>query len=78
MFNNDSVTEPKITQHFGYYKNGSKNILLGLNKTNDYVNDILGLKTLNELGKVFLESVEGDHLQLTSADIQRTVIPYLF
>ena len=78
MFENDSVTDPKITQHFGYYANGSKNVLLTMNKTNDYVNDLIGLKGLDSKGKVFLETVESDHLVLSSYDTQTKVIPYLF
>lgn len=78
MFGKDSVSDPKISQHFGYYANGSKGLILGMNKTNDYVNDLIGLKSLDSRGKVVLETVDADHLVLSSYDIQTKVLPYLF
>jgi palmitoyl-protein thioesterase len=51
--------------------------LLALEDSDWYKNDVLGLKTLNEAGKVTFSSVDGDHLQFSQSDIDNTIIPFL-
>jgi len=78
LFENDSVTDPKETQHFSFYANGSNSTILPYNKTNDYVNDLIGLRTLDSQHKLIRESIPSDHLQVTSQDVQQFIVPYLF
>ena len=75
-FTEDTVVDPKESEWFGYYNNNSED-LLNYNETIDYVNDVLGFKTLDQQNKIVFESIVGNHLQFTDEDIQRTVIPYL-
>lgn len=77
LFAQDSVTDPKETQHFSFYANGSKSTILPYNKTNDYINDLIGLRTLDLQHKLIRESIEADHLQLTSQALQQSIIPHL-
>lgn len=48
-----------------------------LNETDFYKNDNIGLKTLNEAGKVTFSSIVGNHLQFTEKDIENIIIPAL-
>lgn len=45
-----------------------------LNQTNFYNKDYIGLKTLNDAGKVHWETFYGDHLQLKSDDIKTKLV----
>ena len=76
LFTKDTYVKPKESQHFGYYAINSTNIL-AYNETDYYFNDALGLKTLNNQGKIAFEYITGNHLEFTYNDIQRCVIPYL-
>jgi len=64
-FNQDSVVDPRGTEWFGYYKPGQGKIMLPYNETSLYTEDWIGLKKLDEEGKVDFLSVEGDHLRFT-------------
>ena len=64
-FSEDSTVVPRGTEWFGFYKPGQAQEMLAYNETQLYLEDWIGLKSLDEDGKVdFLES-EGDHLQFT-------------
>jgi palmitoyl-protein thioesterase len=76
-FTEDTVVDPKESEWFGYFKIGSKTELQNYNETADYTFDILGLKTLDQQGKIVFESIVGNHLQFNTSEIDRTVIPYL-
>jgi palmitoyl-protein thioesterase len=42
-----------------------------------YKEDYMGLKTLNEAGKIQKISIAGDHLQFSDEDIDNTFVPFL-
>jgi len=42
-----------------------------------YIEDYIGLRALNEAGKVQWESIVGDHLQFSQADMDNLFIPFL-
>ena len=75
-FTEDTVVDPKESEQFWYFENNSKK-LLEFNQTDDYNNDVLGLKTLDGQGKLVFEFIVGNHLEFTDADIDQDVIPYL-
>ncbi|KAL8153105.1 hypothetical protein V2J09_010865 [Rumex salicifolius] len=77
MFENDTVLVPKETSWFGYYENGSMTTILSYNKTELYTEDWIGLKTLNEAGKVEFVSVPGGHLAITQSLMDNYIVPYL-
>ena len=76
-FTEDTVVDPKSSEQFGYFKTGSKKDLLLYNQTDDYLNDVLGFKTLDQENRIVFEYIVGNHLQFNNSEIQRTVIPYL-
>lgn len=75
MFSEDTMVYPKESEWFQQVD--KKGNLLALNETDFYNSDYIGLKTLNEAGKVTFGKVEGDHLQFTEDDITNTFIPFL-
>lgn len=46
-------------------------------QTQLYIEDWIGLKTLDDAGKVKYVKVAGNHLQISSSDMKKHVVPYL-
>ncbi|XP_047947826.1 palmitoyl-protein thioesterase 1-like [Salvia hispanica] len=77
MFEQETVLIPKETSWFGYYPDGTFNPVLSPQKTKLYSEDWIGLKTLDEAGRVKFIKVPGNHLGISTADMKKHVIPYL-
>ncbi|KAK7252691.1 hypothetical protein RIF29_36827 [Crotalaria pallida] len=77
MFEQDTVLIPKETSWFGYYQDGSFDIVLPPQETNLYIEDWIGLRTLDEAGRVRFISVPGGHLGISEKDMKKYVVPYL-
>ncbi|KAI5297575.1 hypothetical protein KEM56_004716 [Ascosphaera pollenicola] len=64
MFEDDTVSVPKESAYFAdYYKTAKK--VVPLREREIYKEDWIGLKTLDEAGKLSFESVPGEHMTLT-------------
>ncbi|XVF73517.1 hypothetical protein PTKIN_Ptkin12aG0207900 [Pterospermum kingtungense] len=77
MFEDDTVLIPKETSWFGYYPDGSFDTVLPAQETKLYKEDWIGLKTLDEAGKVKFINVSGGHLQISESDMKKHIAPYL-
>ncbi|KDO61327.1 hypothetical protein CISIN_1g024701mg [Citrus sinensis] len=77
MFKDDKVLIPKETAWFGYYPDGAFSPVLPPQKTKLYTEDWIGLKTLDDAGRVHFISVAGGHLKISKADMKKHIIPYL-
>ncbi|XP_062174399.1 uncharacterized protein LOC133879714 [Alnus glutinosa] len=77
MFEQDTVLVPKETSWFGYYPDGAFDPLLPAQETLLYTEDWIGLKTLDEAGKVKFINVSGNHLQISRSDMKEYIVPYL-
>ncbi|KAJ4954961.1 hypothetical protein NE237_011744 [Protea cynaroides] len=77
MFKNDTVLIPRETSWFGYYPDGAFSAVLSPQETPLYVEDWIGLKTLDDAGKVKFISVSGDHLAISDSDLKEYAVPYL-
>lgn len=79
MFQNDTILVPRETSWFGYYPDGasSSTPVLPPQKTKLYTEDWIGLKTLDDAGKVRFISVPGGHIEITEEDLVKYVVPYL-
>uniref|UniRef100_A0A158PCF1 Palmitoyl-protein thioesterase 1 n=1 Tax=Angiostrongylus cantonensis TaxID=6313 RepID=A0A158PCF1_ANGCA len=53
-----------ITLWFGFYKKGHLDIILSMNQTKLYEEDRIGLKKLNETGRLHFLGVKGNHLRI--------------
>jgi len=75
MFSEDTMIYPKETAWFrGLDSHGN---VMELEDQPFYKDDYIGLKALNEAGKVTFSEIKGDHLQFTTEYIKETVIPFL-
>ncbi|VVB12735.1 unnamed protein product [Arabis nemorensis] len=77
MFEDDTTLIPKETSWFGYYPDDGFDTLLSTQQTKLYREDWIGLKTLDDAGKVKYVSVSGDHLNIADEDVVKYVVPYL-
>lgn len=46
-------------------------------QTKLYIEDWIGLRSLDEAGKVKFIRVEGEHLRMSTSDARKYVVPYL-
>ncbi|OMO52547.1 Palmitoyl protein thioesterase [Corchorus olitorius] len=77
MFENDNVLIPKETSWFGYYPDGAFKPVIIPQETKLYTEDWIGLKTLDDAGRVHYINVSGGHLGISREDMQKHVVPYL-
>lgn len=64
QFNDDTIVDPKISESFGYYAPGQSHNLIAMNETQLYQEDWIGLKQLDESGRLHVIEVPGNHLQI--------------
>jgi len=62
----DTMVVPNDSEWFGYYADGSTKTMLSMKQTKWYTQDLFGLQTLDQAGKIFFETTPGDHLQFTT------------
>ncbi|CAN6288769.1 unnamed protein product [Urochloa humidicola] len=77
MFEDDAVLIPRETAWFGYYPDDAFDPVLPPQKTKLYTEDWIGLKTLDEAGRVKFVSVPGGHLRISRSDMKKYIVPYL-
>jgi len=76
MFSEDTVVYPKESEWFWELQSDYKTVK-NVNETDFYLNDYIGLKELDEAGKVTYASFAGNHLQFTDEEIDNIVVPFL-
>jgi len=75
MFDNDTMLDPPSTAWFSYFDvNGT---VIDMQDQELYTEDWIGLKSLNEAGKVQFVALEGNHLSFTNEDVVNTFVPFL-
>lgn len=77
MNEQDKVLIPRETSWFGYYPNGAFSPVLAPQKTALYMEDWVGLRALDEAGRVKYISVPGGHLGIIQSDMKKHMVPYL-
>ncbi|XP_052134303.1 uncharacterized protein LOC127752901 [Oryza glaberrima] len=77
MFEDDAVLIPRETAWFGYYPDGAFSPVQPPQKTKLYTEDWIGLKALDEAGRVKFVSVPGGHLSISRSDTKKYIVPYL-
>jgi len=61
--NQDGMVEPRESEHFEFYAPGQADVIVPLRESPIYLEDRIGLKALDEAGRLHLMAVDGDHLQ---------------
>ncbi|XP_020577944.1 palmitoyl-protein thioesterase 3-like isoform X2 [Phalaenopsis equestris] len=77
MNEQDSVLIPRETSWFGYYPDGAFSPVLPPQQTTLYIEDWIGLRALDEAGRVKFVSVPGSHLGISKSDMKKYMVPYL-
>ncbi|XP_022861959.1 palmitoyl-protein thioesterase 1-like, partial [Olea europaea var. sylvestris] len=77
MFEKDRVLVPKETSWFGYYPDGSWSTVLPAQETTLYSEDWIGVKALDEAGKVKFLKASGHHLEIFHSEMKDYILPYL-
>jgi len=78
MAENDTMVQPRESEHFGFYKDGSndKADLITMEQGPWYTENWFGLKDLNEAKKIDFLSTPGDHLRFTMEFLEQMVTTY--
>ncbi|KAF3504331.1 hypothetical protein F2Q69_00041817 [Brassica cretica] len=76
-FQDDKVIVPQDSSWFGFYPDGAFKPLLSAQQTKLYTEDWIGLKTLDDAGKVKFVSVKGAHIIMADLDVVKYIVPYL-
>ncbi|KAL3319804.1 Palmitoyl-protein thioesterase 1 [Cichlidogyrus casuarinus] len=75
-FNDDQVVVPRESEHFGYFHYDDLSKIYNVSDSPLYKEDQLGLKSLDESGRLHLLSVDGDHLQFNLTWFKSNIIPF--
>ena len=77
MFNQDEVVVPKESAHFMFYKPGQDVEVQSLEESSLYEDNLIGLKTLNEEGKLHFYAVDGKHVEIDYDWVAENILPFL-
>ena len=69
---------PVETEHFEFYAPGQADVILPLRESPIYVEDRIGLKALDEAGKLHLLECEADHMQFSRQWLIDNIIEVFF
>lgn len=74
----DETIIPRESSHFGYYVTGYDNITYSMEESDAYKGDWLGLKSLDEAGRLHQFSIPGGHMNMLFDWFKENVVlPYL-
>jgi len=77
-FTEDTTLIPSNSAWFEFYDNNDRNVTLPLRQQPIYVEDWIGLKTLDSLGRLFLKTCIGKHMHIPMDYFEKEIIwPYL-
>jgi len=65
----DTMVYPNEGEHWGHFADGSLKRILTMKDTQWYKQDMFGLKTVDEAGKILFNSTSGNHLQFTHEEL---------
>jgi len=75
-FLNDTMVEPKESSWFEFYTPGQTKEIQPFKESVLYKEDRLGLKQMDDEGKLIFLAIEGDHLRFTDTWFIKNIIPY--
>jgi len=76
-FSQDTVVDPKGSEWFSWFDSSSAQTMVPLQQTVLYQEDWIGLKELDQSGRLKLMAVDGDHLQLSQEAFDEIIDNYL-
>merc|ERR1712226_455910 len=76
MAEGDTMVQPRESEHFGYFRDGSRKELIAMKDAPWYTEDWFGLKSLDQAGKIEFHSTPGNHLRFTKDFLLQMVKQY--
>jgi len=76
-FLRDSMVQPRESEWFGFYKDENIHEIETLQQSRLYREDLLGLKEMDEQGKLHFLAVDGDHLQISDTFLQMLIDKFI-
>lgn len=76
MAEDDTMVHPKESEHFGYFKDGSRTELVDMRDAPWYTEDWFGLKSLDVQKKIDFHSTPGNHLRFKKEFLLEMVKQY--
>jgi len=76
QFSEDTMIEPKETAHFGFYKDGKKSEIVDMADGKSYNENLTALQKLHADGKLHFDEFQGEHLSISMAELEKSVIPF--
>jgi len=77
QFTKDSVVQPRESEWFGFYKDGQDKVVIPVQNTTLYKDDLIGLKFLMDKNRVKFLACDGDHLKFSDDWFVQNLIPFL-
>lgn len=72
------MVEPRESEQFGSFKIGQLTDIVPMRNQTLYTEDWIGLKAMDQAGKIIFKHCPGDHLQFTDEFLHdEIVVPYL-
>ena len=65
----DSMVFPNEGEHWGHFEDGSLHKVLTMRETRWYTDDLFGLRTADEAGKILFNTTAGDHLEFSMTEL---------
>ena len=65
----DSMVFPNEGEHWGHFADGSLSKVLTMKETRWYTDDLFGLRTADEAGRILFNTTAGDHLEFSTAEL---------
>ncbi len=76
LFTEDTMVQPRTSQWFEFYADGQDQTVVKMRDTDLYKQDWIGLRQLDESGRLKLLECQGDHLRFTDEWFISNIIPY--
>ena len=73
----DEVVYPNESEHFGYYADQTETTIMKMEDTEEYKQDLFGIKTLNEAKKLTLLDCDAGHVAPSYQWCVTNIIPWL-
>jgi len=77
MWDQDTTVIPKESAHFQFYRPGQDQEVQPLEQSKLYTENYIGLRTLNEAGKLHFYNVSGHHVQFDYEWVAEHIVPWL-
>ncbi|KAI1292266.1 Palmitoyl-protein thioesterase 1 [Halotydeus destructor] len=74
-FVDDTIVDPPETESFGFFVPGQGKVIQTMKETDLYKEDYIGLRKLDEAGRVKIYDVPGNHLQINMTWFATELIP---